>query len=124
MDVERRIETYEEFWAFYLGEHRSPFNRCLHYIGSSLALGLLIAAVTTQIWWLIGLAPIVGYSHAWIGHFFVEGNKPASFSYPGWSFISDFKMLNLALIGRMGPEMERLYGSRHPKDDAPCLVQF
>ena len=124
MTTENRITEYAEFWAFYVGEHRSPFNRFLHYVGSSLGLGLLIAAPVTQIWWLLALAPLFGYGNAWFGHFVVEKNKPASFKYPGWSFISDFKMLGYALTGRMSREVERLYGSRHPAPDAPCLVTF
>jgi hypothetical protein len=124
MADETRIQTYDEFWAFYVGEHRNPTNRLLHYLGTSSALALIISAVATQIWWLLALAPVIGYGNAWIGHFGIEKNKPASFSYPGWSFISDIKMLNLALIGRMGSEVERLYGSRHPKPEDPCLVQF
>jgi hypothetical protein len=121
---EKRITEYEEFWAFYVGEHRSPFNRFLHYVGTSSAVILLITTLATQIWWLLLLVPIIGYGHAWVGHFFVEGNKPASFAYPGWSFVSDFRMLKYGVTGRMGREVERLYGSRHPSNDAPCLVQF
>ena len=119
-----RIETFDEFWAFYVGEHRHPFNRLLHYFGTSAGLCCLVAGGITQIWWLFLVAPIVGYGNAWFGHFIVEKNKPASFSYPGWSFMGDVKMLTYALTGRMRGEMERLYGSSHPDDDAPCLVQF
>ena len=124
MTREDRIDNYEEFWAFYVGEHRSPFNRFLHYVGTAGGLGLIAIAIVTQTWWLALVSPVVGYGHAWVGHFFVEGNKPASFSYPGWSFISDIRMLCFALIGRMSSEVERLYGSRHPQSDAPCLVHF
>ena len=124
MSEERRITDYAEFWAFYLGEHKSPFNRLLHYIGTTMGVGIIVAALVTQVWWLLAISPLFGYGNAWIGHFFIEKNKPASFKYPGWSFISDFKMLGYAMTGRMGPEMERLYGSRHPAADAPCLVQF
>jgi len=119
-----RIATFEEFWAFYVGEHRSPLNRGLHYIGTSSGLTLIIAAMWTQIWWYLALAPLLGYGHAWIGHFWVEKNKPASFAYPGWSFVSDLKMLAYAVQGKMGAEVERLYGSRHPSPDAPCRVTF
>jgi hypothetical protein len=124
MAEENRITDYDEFWAFYVGEHRSPFNRFLHYVGSSLGLGLIISALATQVWWLLALAPLFGYGNAWIGHFVVEKNKPASFKYPGWSFVSDFKMLGYALTGQMRHEVERLYGSQHPAPDAPCLVTF
>ena len=119
-----RIQSFEEFWAFYVGEHRSPLNRFLHYVGTSAGLALIAIAVATQVWWLLALAPIFGYGHAWVGHFWVEKNKPASFAYPGWSFMGDLKMLAFALMGRMGDEVVRLYGSRHPTPDAPCRVTF
>ena len=122
MAKDNRIDNYEEFWAFYVGEHRSPVNRFLHYLGTSGGLGLMGLAIVTQSWWPAFVSPVVGYGHAWVGHFFIEGNKPASFSYPGWSFISDIRMLYLALMGQMASEVERLYGSKHPHPDAPCLV--
>ena len=124
MKRQARIETFREFWAYYVGEHRHPRNRILHYIGTSAGLSCLVLAPLLGMWWLLALAPILGYGHAWVGHFAVEGNKPASFAYPGWSFLGDLKMLALALTGRMDEEVERLYGSAHPADDAPCLIEF
>ena len=124
MGQEHRIQTFSEFWAFYVGEHRHPTNRFLHYIGTSVGLSCLVLAPILQIWWLLAVAPVIGYGHAWFGHFAIEGNKPASFAYPGWSFMGDITMLSYALTGRMNREVERLYGSTHPADDAPCLVEF
>ena len=124
MSEDKRIESFQEFWVFYAGEHRSPTNRFLHYLGTTSGLALIITAMAMQIWWLLALAPIFGYGHAWVGHFWIEKNKPASFAYPGWSFLGDLKMLSFALQGKMGTEMERLYGSRHPAPDAPRRVHF
>ena len=119
---ESRIETYEEFWA--LRRRTSLPNESApslpRYIGRPHPGAQCGGDVTVV---ALLLAPLIGYN-AWVGHFLIEKNKPASFSYPGWSFISDIKMLNMALIGRMGSEVERLYGSRHPAPDAPCLVKF
>ncbi len=119
---ERRIESFEEFWPFYVGEHRHPVSRALHYAGTSMAIGTVGAAVLT--WnptWLL-LTPIVGYGPAWIGHFVIEGNKPASFKHPLWSLRADLRMLGMAVRGKMADEVTRLYGSPHPATDAPCLV--
>lgn len=103
----KKIERYADFWPFYLGEHRNPVTRALHYFGTSLGIGCLIAAIATQIWWLIAVALVSGYLFAWIGHFFVEKNRPATFTYPLWSFISDFRMCATWLTGRMGRELTR-----------------
>ncbi len=116
-----RIQSYAEFWPYYLGEHRSPVSRTLHYFGTSVALLTVLTAVVTRSGWLVPLALVFGYGPAWVGHFFVENNRPASFKYPLWSLMSDFKMLAYALRGRMDAEMIRLYGSRAPSPDAPLL---
>lgn len=114
-----RIGTFEEFWPYYLGEHRSPLCRGLHYVGTSMALGSVAAAVLTMNpFWLVA-APIAGYGPAWFAHFVVEKNRPATFTYPRWSLLADFKMFGLAVRGKMGAEMRKHYGSAHPAKDAP-----
>ena len=117
-----RIESFVAFWPYYVGEHRSPINRGLHYFGTLSALGVLGYAVAVGPLWLLLLVGVAGYGCAWLGHFVVERNRPASFSYPLWSLFGDFKMLSYALTGRMRGEVRRLYGSAHPPPDAPLLV--
>ncbi len=110
MSDEARIQTFEEFWPFYVGEHQHPVTRALHYAGTTMFLGTVAAAaVTLNPAWLL-LSPVVGYGPAWVGHFFVEGNRPASFKYPVWSLRADFKMLGFALRGKMAEEVERVCG--------------
>lgn len=92
-----RIQTYKEFWPFYLGEHKNALNRWLHFIGSSMGLVLLVLAALQHNGWLVLGAVVVGYAFAWIGHFGVEKNRPATFQYPLWSFISDWRMWFLML---------------------------
>ena len=118
-----RIESFEEFWPFYIGEHRLPIVRGLHYLGTSTATLTLLFALTVGKVWLLPLALVIGYGPAWVGHFFIEQNKPASFKYPLWSLRADYKMLWLAARGRMAAEVTRLYGSPAPRRDAPLLVQ-
>lgn len=103
----RIYTTFAEFWPFYLREHSRPRTRALHYVGTSLVVALALAALVTANWWLLVALPIAGYFFAWIAHFGVEKNRPATFTYPAWSLKADFKMWWLWLTGRLGPELER-----------------
>jgi len=93
--------SFDEFFPFYLGEHSNKLNRWMHFVGTSGAMVLLLQALFTGVWSLALLAPVMGYGMAWIGHFFVEHNRPASFQYPLWSFMGDFKMYFYMLTGRV-----------------------
>jgi hypothetical protein len=104
---EERIQSFEEFWPFYVREHSHPVNRALHYAGTTMVIGTVAtAAITLNPAWLLA-APVVGYGPAWVGHFFIEKNRPASFKYPLWSLAADFKMYGMALRGKMRDEVER-----------------
>jgi hypothetical protein len=118
-----RIQSFEEFWPFYIGEHRLPLVRALHYLGTSMGTLTMVLAVLRGPLWLAPIALVLGYGPAWVGHFFIEQNKPASFKYPLWSLRADYKMLWLAARGRMSAEVTRLYGSPAPRKDAPLLVR-
>ncbi len=101
-----RIETYAEFWPFYLKEHGKQSTRVMHYVGTSLAVSLFCYAVATQHYGMLLAAPLPGYAFAWVSHFFIEHNRPATFKYPLWSLYSDFKMLGYMLIGRLNSELQ------------------
>ena len=100
-------ESYDAFWPQYLAEHRNPTNRALHYAGTGLGLLLLLIAVVTANAWMALAAVGLGYGLAWSGHFFVERNRPKSFSHPFWSLFSDLRMLALWLTSRLDEEMQR-----------------
>lgn len=100
------MTIYAEFWPHYLREHRRPGSRALHYFGSVCGVASLVAAVLVSPWFLL-VGPFVGYGPAWIGHFVVEKNKPATFGHPLWSLVSDYRMFGVALIGRLQPELDR-----------------
>ena len=102
------IANYEEFWDFYVQEHSKPMTRALHFIGTSLGLALLAWFMWNRMWLYIPVCFVVGYAFAWFAHFVVEKNKPATFQYPFWSFISDYKMMSYMLVGRMGREVRRV----------------
>lgn len=100
-----QFTSYEEFFTFYLGEHSDPRNRAMHAAGTVLGLGTLIVPFAIGRPWYALLWPLVAYGFAWTGHFLIEGNKPATFGHPFWSFISDFRMLGLMLTGRLKARM-------------------
>ena len=103
-----RMETFEEFWPYYVGEHKLPLNRALHYFGTTMAIGTVGAAVVSlNPLWLLA-TPIVGYGPAWFGHFVLEGNRPATLTYPLFSIRGDLRMLKYALQGKMAAEVERV----------------
>lgn len=95
------FHSFAEFYPYYLGEHLNDTSRRLHYIGSLLVLGILAVVLLTQSWWWLLALPVAGYGFAWVGHFFFEKNKPATFKYPLYSFIGDWVMLKDALTGRI-----------------------
>ena len=96
-----KYKSLHEFYPFYLGEHSNRINRRLHFVGTSLAIVLLSAAAVFQNWWLIAVALVQGYAWAWVGHFFFEHNKPATFKYPLLSFRGDWKMWWDMLSGKI-----------------------
>jgi hypothetical protein len=96
-----RYATFREFYPFYLSEHVNRMCRRLHFIGTSLVIGVIVAAITTGNAWWLALAPIAGYGFAWVGHFAFEKNKPASFKQPLYSFMGDWVMYWDILRGRI-----------------------
>jgi hypothetical protein len=99
------FNSFAEFYPYYLAEHANPVCRGLHYVGSIGALLIVAWAISTgQYLWILA-APLSGYSMAWIGHFFFEHNKPATFKYPLWSFIGDWVMLKDFLTGKIKQKM-------------------
>ena len=74
-----RIDSFEAFWPFYVREHSKPLTRTLHFVGTTLLWPILVLAVLDTPWWLLA-APVAGYGFAWAAHFFVEKNRPATFT--------------------------------------------
>ena len=120
----KQHETFQEFWPLYVSQHMNSWNRLLHFIGTSLSLITLIHLLWQvilfrdwflgPIWilmsaiWHIPVALVVGYGFAWIGHFCIEKNRPATFQYPLWSLYGDFKMYLLMWQGRMSLEVNAM----------------
>ncbi|GEQ99043.1 membrane protein [Iodidimonas gelatinilytica] len=105
--MSERIETYGEFFLYYLREHARPTTRALHYLAAFSALGVLMYGLIFGPLWIALLMPVAGYGPAWIAHFFIEKNRPATFTYPGWSLISDYVMTALWLTGKLGRWLDK-----------------
>jgi hypothetical protein len=108
----REITGYPEFWDFYIREHSKPATRLLHFIGTSLGLVLLVYFLATGRWYFFPAFFAVGYAFAWFAHFVIEKNRPATFKYPLWSFVSDLRMMWFMLTGRMSAEIARVSAKR------------
>ena len=104
---EREMTSFTEFWPFYVREHSRPATRALHFAGTVTSSLLLIFLLATGRWLWLPAALVVGYGLAWIAHFFVEHNRPTTFTHPLWSLRADYKMVALMLAGRMNAEVER-----------------
>jgi len=79
------FKSFEEFYPFYLGEHSNETNRRLHLIGSTISILLVLSGVLSGNYFFVLGGIVQGYAWAWIGHFFFEKNKPATFEYPLYS---------------------------------------
>ena len=101
MSEAKIYQNFDEFYPFYLSEHANRTSRRLHFIGTSIAALLLAAALLTGNFWLILLALVQGYAFAWVGHFFFEHNKPATFQYPRLSFMGDWRLWWDILSGKI-----------------------
>ncbi|MEO8204353.1 MAG: DUF962 domain-containing protein [Betaproteobacteria bacterium] len=97
----RKFASMAEFYPFYLSEHANRTSRRLHFAGTTLGLAwLVVAAVTLNPWFLLA-GFVSGYAFAWVGHYFFEHNRPATFSYPFYSFAGDWVMWSEILRGRI-----------------------
>ena len=108
MSNRERIRTFEEFWPFYVREHSKKSTRTIHFVGTTAAVALVGYAAARRKLWPLLVAPLAGYGPAWFSHFFVEGNKPATFSYPLWSLRADFVMWSKIARGTMDAEVARI----------------
>lgn len=104
----KSIDTFEEFWPYYLREHSRPETRALHIAGTSITGASLAAWLTTYQGKYLGLAVVGGYGLAWLGHLMFEHNKPSTFGNPLWSLRADMLMYRLWLAGKLDAEIKRV----------------
>jgi hypothetical protein len=99
--MSKRYESFREFYPFYLSEHANPVCRRLHFVGTLLVIAFVATAIFTGNAWWLAAALVSGYGFAWMGHFFFEHNRPATFTYPLYSFIGDWVMFKDLLTGKI-----------------------
>lgn len=112
MNEGRRYQTFEEFWPYYVSEHASEWTRALHFAGTTIAGLCLASAIAARRPSLILGALVGGYGPAWVSHFFIEKNRPATFTYPTWSLLADLRMWSLIAQGKMQAEVDRVLSDR------------
>ncbi len=107
MTTGHRIQSYREFWPYYLREHAKAETRALHLAGTALATISILALFVSDNPWFLPLALAAGYGPAWGAHFFVEHNRPATFRYPLWSLMSDYRMAWSWACGQLNSELDK-----------------
>jgi hypothetical protein len=103
--MKKRFQSFEEFWPFYVSEHSKKLTRDFHFVGTSAALACLAGGLLTPNRWLIPLSLVAGYGPAWFSHFFIEKNRPATWTYPTWSLAADLLMWGKMIAGTMDDEV-------------------
>lgn len=97
---EKKYKSLKEFYPYYLSEHQKTTTRVLHFVGTGLVIISFILFWFNFNWIFLAVIPFLGYGFAWVGHFFFEKNKPATFKYPGYSLASDFILFWDLLTGK------------------------
>ena len=107
--ADKKYTTFWDFYPYYLTEHSLPVNRAMHFVGTGIVIALLITAIVTGRPLLLLFIPLAGYGFAWVGHFFMEKNRPATFIYPLYSLGSDFVMFWHTLTGQIGKKVDEAH---------------
>ena len=94
-----RFASFEAFYPYYIHEHSNQVCRRIHIVGSALVIVAALLGLFVNGWWFAAM-PLVGYGFAWVGHFFFEKNRPATFKYPLWSLMGDWRMFFETISGK------------------------
>lgn len=100
MKEEKEYKSFWSFYQYYLTEHSNRFNRNLHFVGTGIVIALFLLGIIQMDWTFFAAIPFAGYGFAWVGHFFIEKNKPATFKHPIYSFMGDCVMFTEILKGK------------------------
>ena len=101
--------TFWNFYPYYLTEHARPVNRAFHFAGTALVITCLVLAIAKQNAWFLLAMPFCGYGFAWFGHFILEKNRPATFTYPLFSLGSDFVMFFHIITGQINQKVDEAH---------------
>lgn len=119
--AQQRFRTLDEFWPYYVGEHRKPLTRRLHFIGNTNLLVWLVVAARRRSLRLVIMGIITSYAFAWFGHFAIERNRPATFEYPVLSALADMRMYAKMWRGEMDAEVEK-YAAPAPDEPRHIVI--
>ena len=120
--MQRQPTTFEEFWPFFVSQHRSKLSRTLHVTGTTVAMALVVTAIVKRRAWPLLLAPVAGYGLAWAGHLLFEKNMPTTFAHPVWALRAGLRMWLKTVSGQMDGEVARCAADR-PDADVPAAAQ-
>ncbi len=94
------FHNFDDFYPFYISQHSKAWTKIFHFIGTGFFLGMLAFSVLDSLPIFVLWGVVGAYTFAWASHFFIEKNKPATFQYPFYSLLGDFKMFFELLILR------------------------
>jgi hypothetical protein len=118
--MQERFDTFDDFWVFFLHQHKNKLSRTMHVAGTTVAMALVAAAIVKRRATPLLLAPIAGYGLAWAGHLMFEKNLPTSFSHPIWGLRAGLKMWLMTVTGQMDAELVRCL-AQMPDEDAGAV---
>ncbi|MEC5156230.1 DUF962 domain-containing protein [Chryseobacterium sp. MP_3.2] len=98
--MSERIKTFDEFYKYYLTEHQNIWTRIFHFVGTLLMFLVIFYVVKSEKERFLWYVPLFGYGFAFFSHAVFEKNRPATFKYPFWSLLADFKMFFELLTGK------------------------
>lgn len=104
--MQKKYTTLGDFYPYYLTEHQDKTCQVLHFCGTTLFLFFFSYAFVIANFNYLFACPLAGYGFAWVGHFFFEKNKPATFQYPLYSLLSDFIMYFHIITGQLPKKMK------------------
>jgi hypothetical protein len=113
MTQKPEFKTFDDFWPHYLSEHADPNTRLMHVLGTALAMAFVVLLTWFGDLGFLAAAVIAGYGMAWLSHLLIERNRPATFRYPIWSLMGDFRMFSLACTGWLDAEVKRHAGKNN-----------
>ncbi|MBQ4833174.1 DUF962 domain-containing protein [Pseudoalteromonas sp. MMG010] len=99
--MQKKYTSFKQFYPYYLSEHQNTVCRRLHFIGSCLIIAVCVLSIITNVYQILWSIPILGYGFAWVGHYFFEKNRPATFTYPIYSLWADWVMFKDILVGKI-----------------------
>jgi hypothetical protein len=108
-----QFSSLDEFWPFYLAQHLNPNTRRLHFVGTTAGLILVALAPFLREPRFLLAAVAAAYGCAWVGHFFFERNRPATFKHPLLSLRADFRMYRLMWTGGLDAEVRKRTAGIH-----------